>query len=255
MENLKDSIRYNIKSETGTSTISNLDFLKSILDKWFRIIDGNIDLSLQEIDSLEILNEYTDRYFINWLLNLSNNKLTSFNGFPASTNYLELKWNKIRSMYGFPIINKGFKIDNNYYNIEQILKWSIYKYWTDYFIIQNIYSKKDRSEILKHFNLLMRLDKEISNYLVSSNSKVFEKLLKFEVSDYSLSLKKIYQYKLNKIGHNINYNWKMYLKEILNPDFHKSWGDIKTLEIKDLKWDFIEINWKKFNKKLSKTLK
>lgn len=244
-----DNNIYDIHRETWSLSITSLDELESILEKWYTLIVGDVNLSWKNISTLTKLSKY--KYSINWCFNLSNNNLTSFEWFPSWwVKILQLNWNKIRSFYGIPPMER-FRLDNDFDKMEELIKWSIYKYGQDYFIIQNIYSKENKKEIIKWFHLLMKLDEQMKEHYGSTIDETILPAHKYT----QYLIKDIYPHKISNLENKVKFNWKTYIKEILNPEFHKNWWNIDTLEIKYLKWDIFKINWKKFNKKLSKTLK
>lgn len=254
---------YNLQEKLNISTLKNITMLKHILHQWYDTIKWDIDLSNQNIESLNELRMYA--YGVKWKFDCSNNNLTSFKWFPKDCTQLRCTGNKINSMFNIPS-TEDFEIDNSFSYMEEMVEWSIYRYWKDYFIVHNDLTIRDREMVIDEFNWLISFDKtrfqltENDKVLSNNNIKISlpdEKYPKSIVSYSYLLENTVYKYHTPTIWNVIQFRWKKYLPIILTSDFYKNWGDIKTKEISypSGKVDIIKVNWKLYNKNFLKPIK
>lgn len=241
---------FDIEKELWVTAITSFDQLKTVLENWYEIIEGTIDLTGKWLTS-SIMSELTKySYLVEWYFLCNNNLLTSFEWFPSSCGALSCYWNNITSVIWLPEVYVDYTLDNKFFKLEELVEWKLYKYGDDFFLLNDEYftDEKFKSgiELIKWFDTILNKTKTLRlNNINWVNFKRYGNIL----------WSKLYPYYVHVVRNVVQFNGKLYLKDILDPQFYKNWWNIDSLEIKNIWEDVIEINWKKFKKKLSKSLK
>lgn len=232
---------YVSKELFDTDDIYSIGIFRDILAKWYTEIVWNVNLSWDDLQSLAEFSKY--KYRVVWTFDVSNNQLTSFEGFPTAAKHLICTWNNIKSLDWIP----GFdycKLDNYFYSIEEVVPDLIYKYWDEYFLIDK---KSYRLSNIEHLQ-------SIDNYRPDLSKRILESY-DYDVKDYIDTLNKVRSTSgVIDIGKFIKVNNKIYSKEALDPTSYKNWVDLEFFEVKEINWWLVKVKWKLFNKKLSKLL-
>lgn len=240
----------------------NYSELKDCLDNGYNYIKWNVNISNQQLQSLS---EFKDIiYKVEWAFDCNDNSITSFEGFPKMCTSLDCRNNRIKSAVWIPSIwhnvhwnfllvnptKEELKIDWNYfYQMEKLVDGKLYRYGSDYFYIKPLDINSPRD-----------------SHLYSLDKKWFEDIV--WIIPESLSWRDLWQYldRINsiyqkdiwcllKIENNfVNINNRKFLKKILLPEFHLNWGIIEDIEVLTLNEKTVKINWKLYNKKVSKSL-
>lgn len=235
---------FNTMNEFWVKTITSVEQLKFILDKGYNLIEWNVNLSGLWLTN-SVMSEFGKySYSIVGDFTCNNNKLTSFDGFPDYCNNLSCTWNNITSIWWIPFTD-GYTLDNKFLKLEELVEGKLYKYWDDFFLLENA------SFLNKDIDFLKGFDSIIDN----NSTPILQNLKWLNLGMYNTSLKLLYSKYVHAVWNVVQFNSKLYLKDILDPKFYKNWWNIDSIEIKNIGSDVIEINWKKFNKKLSKLLK
>lgn len=244
----------------------NYSELKDCLDKWYNYIKWNVNISYQQLQSLSEFKDIV--YQVEWAFDCNDNSITSFEWFPEMCTSLDCRNNMIKSAVWIPSIwhnvhwnfllvnptKEELLVDwNNFYQMERLVDEKLYRYWEDYFYIKpiEIHSSRDSHQyslVRKWFDEIVWINPELLSW-----RDLWQYLDKI-ISIYQEDISKSFWYILKIENNLVNIGNRKFMKKILLPEFHLNWGKIEDIEVVSLNEDTVKINWKHYNKRVSKTL-